>query len=115
MLRKFLFLIITCIAFQQLITSAKFSAFTSICNNEIVGVFQSPSIHESYPLLTDLYWEEDELDRFNWEKKTVRTESNLQQNFSLSICADGLPNAQISSLSAILPIPIYLYNSNLRI
>lgn len=115
MLRKFLFLIILWVAFQQISFSAHFYTSTTICKKEIVGSLGLPSIHESYLQLTDFYWEEDELDRYNWEKISVKQESNSQQNFSIANSAVELPNAHTHTSSDFLPIPIYLYNSNLRI
>lgn len=115
MLRKFLFLIIVVVAFQQIHASVRFSASNPICHKEIVGTFHKPAIQESFFQLSDIYWEEDELDRFNWEKKLVKLESNPPQSFSLAIFADRFSNKQTQTLADFFQIPIYLNNSNFRI
>ena len=115
MLRKFYFLIIVCVAFQQINASASYSGSISVCNNEIVGTFQTPTIHESFHQVTDVYWEEDEVERYNWEKKSVKFKSDFNVSLLSAINSKELLYSHTYFLFGINSIPIYIRNGNLRI
>lgn len=115
MFRKVCFICIVCIANLQFTAVAHHSDYSFHSTNEFDGISKTSSVIESIPHLSDVYWEEEDDERFFIEKKWSKPQSNIFSSFLQAIPCNRLVLLNSNVTLGFQNIPLYLSLGNLRI